>query len=249
MKKNKLINGFLIVLIALVVTVSCSSDEEGEGKVSAGFASIASTFHEGNGDVTTTIPFVNGSVSASDIVFEGSATQGQDYQVLGVTSEGVQIKFIDDDDCEDIEVLRLRIKTSGVGNKVHTVTLFSNSNESFTAAQLAGTYVVVVDEWEDFVPGDELTVERIDDDHLRIVEYPPTGFDQEPLVITITDFETGEVAIESQVNGSYNASGTQTLTTAGAGVVSRCTGIELVLNFSLPCCGNFNGNALVLRKK
>lgn len=246
MKKNKLINGLLVIFCLSALAVSCSDD--GDDKASVGFAGIASSYVEGDGDQTIVIPFVNGSVSASDIIIDGSATEGDDYEIVGVTAEGVEITLLDDSDCEDIETVRLRIKGgSSNGNGMHIVTLVSNSDEVFTAAEIVGDYVVDTDEWEDYHEGDEITVEAVDETHLRIVGYPATGFSHVSLVVTINDFATGAATVESQNNGSYNESGTQTTTTTGSGTISKCSNsIDLNLNFNLTCCGAFNNNQLLL---
>lgn len=243
MKKNKLINGFLLALSLSVFAVSCS-DDDGD-KTSAGFAGIASTFYEGSGDATVTIPIVNGNVSESDLVFDGTATEGEDYEVLGVTDEGVQIKFIDDSDCEGIETVRIRITgKSSNANVIHTATIISG-DETFTTEEMVGTYTVVTDTWVDFLPGDELTVERVDATHIRVVEYPATGFSHQPMVITIDDLTSGAARVETQASGSYNASGTQSTTTTGTGFASKCGGIDLTLVFSL---GGSSQYHLVLEK-
>ncbi len=229
--------------------VSCSDD--GDEKASVGFAGIASSYVEGDGNQTIVVPFVNGSVSASDIIFDGTATEGEDYEIVGVTETGVEISLLEDSDCEGVETLRLRIKGgSKNGNGMHTITLLSNSDEAFTVDEIIGTYVVDTDEWEDYAEGDELVVEKVDETHIRIVDYPGTGFSHVSLVVTIDDLATGEATVASQVNGSYNSSGTQTTTTTGSGSVSKCAeSIDLNLNFSLTCCGAFNNNHLLLVKK
>ena len=230
MKKNKLINGLLVIFALSALAISCSDDES---KDSAGFAGIASSFQEKEGDVTINIPFVNGSVSESDIVIDGTATEGEDYELLGITEEGVSIKLLEDADCEDIiETIRLTItNASGDVNRIHTVTIVSDINES-TAADLEGTYTLTTDAWADYALGTELEVERIDDTHIRVVGYPATGYSHADMVITITDLRNGIGVVQSQNSGSYNASGTQQTTTTGSGSVNGCTGaIDLALTF------------------
>ncbi|HMV11086.1 MAG TPA: hypothetical protein PK325_11610 [Cyclobacteriaceae bacterium] len=255
MKKTKLIK--LLVAFGLsAIVISCGDD--GVGKLSPGFAGIASSYLEADGDVTLTIPFVNGSVSESDIKFDGSAVEGEDYEIISITEAGVEIKFLDDDQWEDIEKLRLTITSGSNGvNKMHSVTLLSNNTDcgdpiGMQATDLKGTYTVVTDDWEDFAPGDHVTIEAVDETHVRIVEYPGTTFDHHGLVLTIgdpiSDLGTADISIESQVSGSYNASGTQRATIVGSGSLTSPCDIELTFNLSLPCCGNFNGLELVLHR-
>ncbi|HNH61941.1 MAG TPA: hypothetical protein PLS80_18025 [Cyclobacteriaceae bacterium] len=251
MKKNKLINRTLVALGFCVIAVSCSDD--GSDKPSAGFAGIASAYYEEDGNQTITIPFVNGSVSASDIIFDGTATEGEDYEIVGINDEGIQISFIDDNDWEGTENLRIRLaKPSSNGNSIHTVTLVSNNcsdPEGQTLANMAGTYTVVTDDWEDFAPGAHLTVSVVDETHIRIVQYPGTTVSHQGLLLTVADFSTGDIVVASQNNGSYNASGTQATTTSGTGEITEPCRIELDLTFVLPCCGTNPGLALVLQKE
>lgn len=246
MKKNKLIYGLLVMFSLSALAVSCSDDEE---KTSAGFAGISSSYQEKDGEVTINIPFVNGSVSESDIVIDGSATAGEDYEVLGITDEGVSIKLFDDNDCEDLEKIRLTIKNaSGEVNRMHTVTIVSDFSEG-TTEDLSGTYTLTTDDWADYAEGTELEVVRVDDTHISVSEYPATGFSHADMVISITDLRSGTAVVESQNNGSYNASGTQTTTTTGTGSVNGCSGvIDLNLRFVLPCCGTFSNNHFVLER-
>lgn len=247
MKKNKLISALLIIFCVSALGVSCSDDDG--SKASAGFAGIATSYLEGDGDATVMIPFVNGSVSESDLIIDGTATAGEDYEILGITDAGIEIKLLEDDDCEPLEKIRFRIAGGGNGNSVHTVTIVSNSDEAFTTEELVGTYELAVDDWADYPVGTELTVERVDDTHIRVVDYPATGFSHVDMVITINSLSTGAATVESQDNGSYNASGTQQTTTSGTGSVSKCGGtIDLTLSFVLPCCGTFGGNHFVLEK-
>lgn len=252
MKKNKLIHKLFVVLSLSVVAVSCGDD--GSEKASAGFAGIASSYYEGDGDETITIPFVNGSVSASDLTFGGSATEGEDYQIVGVTEEGVQIKFLEDSDWEFLEKLRIEIKGGGNGNSIHTISLFSdNCNDAdgqvFTGME--GVYTVVTDDWEDFHPGDKVTVEIVDDTHLRIKEYPATAVAHAGMVFTSSNFTsgTGDLVVPTQASGQYTTAANTSTTTSGTGVVTGPCSMEFNLTFVLPCCGTNPNLTLVLEKE
>lgn len=249
MKNNNLLNKLFFTFSLSLFIIGCGDDEE---KASAGFAGIVSSYYEEDGEVIMTVPFVNGSVSASDIMFDGSATLGEDYEILGVTDAGVEVKLFDDDKWEDRETVRMRItNASGAVNVTHEIKIVSNNCEDpvgMTIDDLLGIYTVVTDDWEDFHPGDHLTIEAVDETHVSIKEYPATSVSHKGLVLTIADFTAGGIVVESQNNGSYNASGTQTTTTTGTGEISEPCVIELTLNFSLPCCGSFNGNSLILQR-
>jgi hypothetical protein len=247
MKNIKLIYGFIVVFGLSSIALSCSDDEE---KASAGFAGISSSYQEKDGEVTITIPFVNGSVSESDIVIDGSATAGEDYELLAITEEGVSIKLFDDNDCEKVERIRLTItNASGEVNRMHTVTIASDFSEG-TTEDLSGTYILKTDDWQDFTVGAEVQVQRVDDTHIRVVGYPATTFNHADMAISITDLRSGAAVVESQNSGSYNASGTQQTTTSGTGSVNGCSGIiDLNLKFVLPCCGTLANQHFVLEKK
>ncbi len=57
--------------------------------------SIASTFYEEGGETTIVVPFrnSNGSITAEDITVDGTATEGEDYEIGAITEEGVSITF------------------------------------------------------------------------------------------------------------------------------------------------------------
>jgi hypothetical protein len=122
------------------------------------------------------------------------------------------------------------------------------TNVPFVANDVAGKYEVVTDDWEDFAPGDVVTVEAIDATHVRIVEYPGTSKNHAPLVITVPDPTLGGTAvINSQANGAY---GSTALTTSGSGTISCHGDILLTLNFTYTNpTGSSSGNVLELKKK
>ena len=126
MRKNKILNKLLSVLILSFLILGCSEDEQGSASVD--FASVGSGFLEADGDATVIIPFRNApqSISADDLIFSGQATEGEDYEILGVTEEGVEIQFFDDSDAENNETLRITIDGNPAGNYIHQITLVSD---------------------------------------------------------------------------------------------------------------------------
>jgi hypothetical protein len=120
------------------------------------------------------------------------------------------------------------------------------TNVPFVANDVAGKYEVVTDDWEDFFPGDVLTLEAIDATHVRIVEYPGTSTNHKPLVITVPDPTMGGVSVvSSQNNGAY---GSTQLTTSGSGTIDCHGDIELHLDFVYGST-SYAGNVLELKKK
>lgn len=123
MKNDKLSKIAALFLTIPALFVGCDSDDD--SGTSTDFGTIASTYYEENGEATIFVPFRNGSLSADDIIVDGTATEGKDYQIVGVTEDGFSVKFFDDSDAEVDETVRLTIKGAG-GNNRHIITLVSD---------------------------------------------------------------------------------------------------------------------------
>jgi hypothetical protein len=140
------INSFLrTILLAPILLVGCNSDDDTAPGVD--FASISSNYYESDGTVNVTIPFRNaGSIAGLSVRFGGTATENQDYRLVGLTSEGVELQLIDDATFEpNIETIRVQlVSESGNlgGNVFHTVNITSNcqDTEGLSASYFAGSY-------------------------------------------------------------------------------------------------------------
>ncbi len=133
MKKNKLVK-LLFALTAPLFMLACDEDEGAPATAPIDFVSIASSYNEENGTGTLTLP-LRGSANTNDYSFEfgGSATQGEDYEVIGVSGEGFQISIIDDNNAEPNETIRVRMVSSNLnltGNAIHTVTIVSECEDT-----------------------------------------------------------------------------------------------------------------------
>lgn len=130
MKKNKLFK-LLFIFCLPILMVGCEEEiaEEISPKgTGTDFETISSVYEEIDGTATITIPVRGGSLSESDISFTGTATEGEDFELVGVTAEGVQISVIDDSDYEpSVETIKVVIPTSG--NNVHTINIISNCED------------------------------------------------------------------------------------------------------------------------
>lgn len=105
--------------------LSCS-DDDGAG-TSPGFESIATSVYEADGDESITVMFRDGSVSEADLIIDGTATEGDDYTITGVSEEGITFQMLDDNLAEGIETIRIRIKgASGEANRIHNVRILSD---------------------------------------------------------------------------------------------------------------------------
>ncbi|MBX2901786.1 MAG: hypothetical protein KF775_19205 [Cyclobacteriaceae bacterium] len=143
MKLRQIILGIVALALPLVL-VSCGDDEEsGPG---ADFASISSNYYESDGTTNVTIPLRNaGSVSGISVRFGGTATEGQDFQLIGITSAGVEIRLIDDNVYEDPETIRIQLVSEGTalgGNIFHTINIISNceDTEGLAMSAFVGSY-------------------------------------------------------------------------------------------------------------
>jgi hypothetical protein len=126
MKKS--ISNILFALTLPAMILGCDSDDD-DFSATADFAGVGSSAVETDG--TITIPFRNASsVSASDITIGGDAEEGTDYTIVGVTSEGVEIQVLDENEPEERETIRLMFNGSN-GNAVHTVNLLSEDEGKF----------------------------------------------------------------------------------------------------------------------
>ena len=113
-------------MLGLSAAVLSCSDDDGAG-TSAGFESIASSVYEEDGDGSVTVMFRDGSVSEDNLIIDGTATEGEDYTITGVSEEGITFQMLDDVAAENIETIRIRIKgASGEANNTHTVRILSD---------------------------------------------------------------------------------------------------------------------------
>lgn len=125
---KNIVKKILFALYLPVLMLACT-EEDTPPAVSNDFASIGSGYSEADGDKTVVIPFRNVSkaYTLTDLKLSGDATEGDDYQVIGVSKDGIEIKFINDDEAENVETLQITIidPLSSTGNFTHTVTLVS----------------------------------------------------------------------------------------------------------------------------
>jgi len=213
--------------------VLACKDDEGPMPITSDFPSIASTYSETVG--TITIPFRNATpafVSNPEIKFSGSATQGSDFTLVGVTAEGIQLSIIDDNLIELSEVIKVRIGTTG--NNIHEVTIVSNceDTESPYLGYFSGTYGATekygpnppASNW--YGPYDLTLVQDKDDP----TKFSMTNFyDAGRGAYVKVDLDAGTIFFPNQTpSGSTrvltNSSGTYTITPCGIEV-------EIALNY------------------
>lgn len=134
MKKDKILHKLLFALIMPAFILSCDGDEGELATADIDFLTISSSYDEASGTGTLTVP-LRGVVNQNSYSFEfgGTATEGEDYQVIGVTGEGFQVSIIDDNDAEPNETIRVRMVSPSLnlnGNAMHTIHIASNCEDT-----------------------------------------------------------------------------------------------------------------------
>jgi len=151
MKKNIF---FRMLFVVPALMLGCDDDETG---VSTDLGTIASTYYEKDGAGTVTIPFRNPSgVSNLSVVFGGTATEGEDYSLAGITDEGVQLSINDDSKFEPNETIRVQLKSASgslKGNTIHTVTIVSNCADTDELDEdfFVGEFVLYEDDYGPYI--------------------------------------------------------------------------------------------------
>lgn len=144
MKKNRFLKRILFAVILSPLFLSCNEKEE--ILTMADFSSIASSYNEAKGIVI--IPLRSASVEDAgkiQLTLGGTAVQGKDYELVGVTAQGVEIKIIDDKDFEPNETIRVQTNLSG--NNIHTITIVSDCQDIVGIPQsfFAGSWAALED--------------------------------------------------------------------------------------------------------
>lgn len=121
---------------------------------------------------------------------------------------------------------------------------------AFTAADYAGDFEVLIDEWADYAPGTIIPVTVIDDTHLSFL-YPADN--AKPIIVEV-DLATNETSVALQGYGDYAAYGIYGMTVessapASDNYVAPCEGILSVRLAHNDNAGGFYGNNLIVLKK
>lgn len=140
---------FLLIPIVLFFAYSCSEDEV----PSVAFQQVTSTYYEENGTGNISIPLrASGSISEGNVnlIFEGTATLNEDYELVSFSSTELVIKVIDDNLYEELEYVRIRLESNGAdigGNAIHTLYIVSDCEDTvgLDVAFFAGNYDAIED--------------------------------------------------------------------------------------------------------
>jgi hypothetical protein len=140
---------------------------------------------------------------------------------------------------------------SGIGNQVGASTSVRYEAVcTFTAADYAGDFEVVTDEWGDYAPGTVIPVTVIDDTHLSF-QY---ATDNPKDIIVEVNTASNETSVAPQIYGDYNAFGItdiQCESVAGSpdNFVAPCDGILSVKLHHFDASGNYGNYIITLKKK
>jgi len=147
MKKNKLIYALSMMCISLFMLQACSDDDStSDSSSGVQFQKVATTLEESGG--TITIPIRGGSVSGVELEFDGTATEGEDFEVVDITNDALEIQILDDGNYEDVEYARVRMVGNGVGgNAFTTINILCDGGDSggFNVASYAGSWSALED--------------------------------------------------------------------------------------------------------
>lgn len=246
----KIIYKIFLLAIAVVV-ISCSDDDEVNYEYTALVDVTGSSLEPDKYAVSLLF-----STDGETFVDYPKLKEGQEYWTKVVDADGHDVTS---DACYEIDWSSSSPKPKSVEGGIASFKLGSNNkviakvtNVPFVAADVAGSYTVVTDDWADVAEGSTLTVQAIDANHIRVVGYPATSVNHADLVITVADPSLGGVAaVESQASGAYGpAANQQVITTSGTGTIDCHGAIHLTLRFVMTGpAGTYAGNVLELQKQ
>lgn len=106
----------------------------------------------------------------------------------------------------------------------------------FVATGFPGNFVVRQDDWEDWGPGDVVTVQSATANSIALRAYPNPAYGTRSGDITVNiDATNGIATVANQTYGAYGATVVATTTVGSSNFVFACTGtIDLRLNHHVP---------------
>lgn len=233
MKNIKHLYTLFLVIASLLIFQACSEDDPS----SISFSQVALTYSEADGTGTIVIP-VQGS--SSDVTFQvdGTATEGEDFEIIGLTASGLEIEVIADGVFEGNEYARIRmVGPDVVGNAFFTLNIISDCSDTggLDVSYFAGDW----DALEDYGAGgtygpyhitlvqDATNLNRFDFDNLY-----DSGCD----AYMIFDFGAGTVYFPNQ-----SPCGDPLTNSSGTFDIDECTATTLTINL------NFDGGDWIYR--
>lgn len=268
---KKFLNYFLLASFVTLFVVSCKPDDEpyyeGDNFVSFANASSQTTVLKGSTSKEVTVMYttlseakVNTEVKISVDPSQSSAVEGTDFKIINATDNlaagqkfgSFRIQLLESGAKVEQKVIAFKISSPTVPNsdfkQIHKL---SYSLEClFDMSPFTGTYKVVTDTWEDYSPGDLITVQPGPNaNQFKILATNnPYISNSSTAYMLVTVANDGKVTLASNQPFNYGGS-TGTMSLAGTGTVNFCNGVINIsnLNFS-GAAGSSNGNKFVLEK-
>lgn len=131
MKRNIFFRATLTLVLAVLIA-GCGEDET--ATTDFDFATIASSHYEADGDTELVIPMRGNLPANTTFVYDGSASE-EDFEVIGLTDEGLRIRIFNDIYADNgrLETIRITMVVPGqtiTGNAIHTVTIIGDCNDT-----------------------------------------------------------------------------------------------------------------------
>ncbi|MDW9380869.1 hypothetical protein [Chryseobacterium sp. JV558] len=265
----KILKYLSIPLFALMISACSERDDavyDGDNFVSFGAESSEATVVKGTTSREVAVVYTtlsearqNTEVKIAVDAANSTAVEGVDFKILNKTDNlpagqkvgSFKIQLLESGALETQKKITFKISSSvpnATFNQTHTL---SYSLECpFNMSGFTGTYKVVTDTWEDYSPGDMITIQpgpaanqfKILSTNNPYISNPTTSY----MLVTVQN--NGNITVASNQPFLYDApTGSMSLT--GTGTVNFCTsGINIsALTFSGPA-GTASGQKLVLVK-
>jgi hypothetical protein len=243
---NKLKQGlFYLSIVGMGLTFTACSEDEGGGTPLTGayFERTASSYIEGDGNATHEIAVLGFKGSESDIEFSfaGTATEGEDYDVVGFSNGVLTLTLLDDNLFENNETIRIQIVDAkgGVGRtRFHLVNLSSpecTDNVGLDVSYFAGHW----DALEDYGGGSTYgpyEIELIQDSEDPNVFHFDNLYDSGCDAYMVFDMEAGTVYFPDQA-----PCGVDLTNSSGTFNIDLCNQSTLTINL------NFDGGDWIYR--
>ncbi len=262
---------FLIIASFIFLLSSCKDEAEVyDGQPALHFnkgTNGEAVVRENTGSTTVNIDFgtiqsLSGAAQVKLVVDKtvSTAVEGTDFQILTpeVTVNGgqidgkFQVKLLEATATVEPKVIVFKLQSSSIPNATFDQTYILRYTKSclFNIAPFTGTYKVVIDTFEDYEPGNTVTVQQgpSPNQFKILANNNPyiTNFSTAYMLVTVS--VDGNITVQSNEPFNYGGA-TGALGVTGTGTVNFCTGAINIskLDFAGPA-GSALGNQFVLVK-
>lgn len=266
----KILKYLSIPIFALMLT-SCEGPDdavyEGDNFVSFAATSSEATVIKGSTSREVTVSYTtlseakaNTEVKISVDTNNSTAVEGVDFKIINKTDNlaagqkigNFRIQLLESGALETQKVITFKISSPTVSNAVFNQihTLKYSLECPFNMSGFTGTYKVVTDTWEDYSPGDLITIQpgpdanqfKILSTNNPYISNPNTSY----MLVTVQN--NGNITVASNQAFSYGGT-TGNMNVSGTGTVNFCTGgINISALTFAGAAGTSSGNKFVLQK-